>query len=450
MGVGGVAVDASGSAYIAGFTSPFIGNAFPAKNAFQSTYAGGALDAFLMKISPLGQGAADLVYATLLGGSNTDQALAVAVDAANPPNAYVTGTTQSPDFPTSAGSGGTAAAYQTNLHANATANAFLTVVAQNSATGLTSIAYSSYLGGSQSDAGQAIAVVSVPNAVVVSNQVYVAGSASSWDFPWRDNLQPFNGTSDAFVAKLDPTSSGTASLIHSTPLGGTAPVGGNATAVANGISTDGNGHIYIAGQTTAADFPTAGSPGNGFQVICGSCQQSPAVADAFVVAIQENPASEPSVYFIRPNITFPPSAVGAPNALQLVQLVNGGDASLHIFNVGLIGPYAQDFSLVGPAGCTSQPINPGATCTFEVGFVASIVEPEAAAITFSDDAPGTPQVIELAGQGGSGTQPLAVPTPPSTDFGSITVGQSSTPSAITLQQRDGRSLPQQCHASRSG
>ena len=101
MGVGGVAVDASGSAYIAGFTSPYMGNAFPAKNAFQSTYAGGALDAFLMKISPLGQGAADLVYATLLGGSNTDQALAVAVDAANPPNAYLTGTTQSSDFPTS-------------------------------------------------------------------------------------------------------------------------------------------------------------------------------------------------------------------------------------------------------------------------------------------------------------------------------------------------------------
>ena len=151
-----------------------------------------------------------------------------------------------------------------------------------------------------------------------------------------------------------------------------------------------------------------------------------------MVAIQENSTLEPSVYFTRPNITFPPTPVGTQNVFQLVQVVNGGDTPLHIFDVGLIGPYAQDFSLIGPAGCTSQPINPGATCTFEVGFVPSIVEPEAAAITFSDDAPGTPQAIELAGQGGSGTQPLAVPTPPSTDFGSVTAGLSSAPSEITL------------------
>jgi hypothetical protein len=223
MGVGGIAADGAGNAYIAGYTSSLVGAEFPVKNGFQSTYAGGSFDGFLMKISPLAQGPSDLVYATLLGGSSTDEALAVAVDSQNPPDAYVTGTTQSINFPVSLLSGSATAAYQPNIHANATANAFLTVVAQNPSTGIASIVYSTYLGGSELDSGQSIAVVSMPNQVTVSNTVYVAGSASSWDFPWHDNFQPFNGMSDAFVAKLNPAMSGTASLIYSTPLGGTAP-----------------------------------------------------------------------------------------------------------------------------------------------------------------------------------------------------------------------------------
>ncbi len=110
MGVGGLAVDAAGNAFLAGYTSSFVGAAFPAKNAFQAANAGGPFDAFLMKVSPLGQGASDLAYATLLGGSGLDKAFAVAVDTQNPPDAYVTGTTQSPDFPVSTASGGATAA----------------------------------------------------------------------------------------------------------------------------------------------------------------------------------------------------------------------------------------------------------------------------------------------------------------------------------------------------
>ena len=99
VGVGGIAVDAVDNGYVAGFTSD-AGNIFPAKNAFQSSYGGDPSDAFLMKVTPTGQGAADLVYATLLGGGSADQALAVAVDSGTPANAYVTGITQSKNFPT--------------------------------------------------------------------------------------------------------------------------------------------------------------------------------------------------------------------------------------------------------------------------------------------------------------------------------------------------------------
>ena len=255
-GVGGIAVDQSGNAYIAGFTGNSA-NGFPNKNAFQSTYGGGPTDAFLMKVSPQGSGPQDLVYATLLGGSGTDEALAVAVDSASTPSAYVTGTTQSPNFPTN----GSKAAYQPTLHLNAQSNSFLSVVAQDPISGMTSLSYSTYLGGSEVDAGRGIAV-SAPNAV------YIAGSTTSFDFPWRDNLQPFNGAGDAFVAKLDPTSAGTPSLVYATPLGGTSPAGGTAGASAAAVAADGAGHAYVAGSTTSGDFPTAvttAGPVNGFQ-----------------------------------------------------------------------------------------------------------------------------------------------------------------------------------------
>jgi hypothetical protein len=87
------------------------------------------------------------------------------------------------------------------------------------------------------------------------NQIYVAGTTTSWDFPWQDNLQPFNGDSDAFVALLDPTSPAGASLIYSTPLGGTAPVGLTAGSQGNAVAVDASGNAYIAGATSTADFP---------------------------------------------------------------------------------------------------------------------------------------------------------------------------------------------------
>ena len=259
-------MDASGNAYIAGFISNPL-SSFPSKNAFQSAYAGGDFDAFLMKLFPGGKSVADLIYATLLGGSESDQAFAVAVDSAAPPKAYVAGTTSSTNFPTN----GAVAAYQSSLPSNATtqtSNAFLSVIAQDPTTGQTSLAYSTYLGGSQVDAGYDLAVVE-PWAV------YVTGAAKSWDFPWRDNFQPFNGYGNAFVAKLDSTSAGAASLVYSTPLGGTSPPGENPGAQGSAIAVDASAAVWVVGQTTSADFPSAGNPGGGFQPVCASCQQTP-------------------------------------------------------------------------------------------------------------------------------------------------------------------------------
>ncbi|MGB0036263.1 MAG: choice-of-anchor D domain-containing protein [Candidatus Acidiferrales bacterium] len=427
VGVTGVAIDAGGNAYLAGFTSN-PGTSFAAMNAFQSTYGGDPFDAFLMKIRPSGNGAADLAYATFLGGANSDQAFAVRVGTAMPATAYVTGTTQSVNFPT----GGTAAAFQPKLQTTAPggANAFFSLVAQDATTGMTSLGYSTYLGGSQSDAGLSVAFAAV-------NAVYVAGETTSANYPWLDNFQPFNGDQAAFLTKLDPTSGGTASLVYSTPLGGTAPAGISAVTAGNAVALDAAGHVYIAGQTTAADFPRTATPMNGVQLTCASCQSSPPAADSFLVGISENSTgSAPSVSFNATKLNFGGQVVGAQNVPpQSGAVINTGSASLTISDIELTG--SADFSFVGQSNCKSGPIAPGGKCTFEVGFTPTIVGEEGAILIVTDNAPGNPQVLSIVGVGDG---PLAVPSPAALNFGSEPQGAKTAPMTMKLNNTGNQPL----------
>jgi Abnormal spindle-like microcephaly-assoc'd, ASPM-SPD-2-Hydin/Beta-propeller repeat len=430
VGAGGVAVDAADNAYLAGFTTN-PGTTFPAKGAFQSSYAGDPQDAFLIKLSPVGNGQADLVYATLLGGSGMDEAYAVAVDTSTPPKAYVTGTTASTDFPAN----GTIAGYQTTFHLGARANAFLSVVALNATTGMTSLAYSTYLGGSETDAGEAIYIAA-------PNEVYLTGATASFDFPWHDNLEPYNGASDAFVTKMDPTSPGSASLIYSTPLGGISPPGGSATASAAGIAAslgkDGVEHVYVAGQTTAGGFPSGGSPVNGLQLVCESCQASPPEPDAFVVEFGEGSAEMPSVYFNAANLNFGAQPVGSTNVPpQGGAIYNGGQIALVISNLGIAGLNARDFSLLSSGDCVNASINPGDFCSFGVGFIPTQVGPEAATVVVTDNAPGSPQSFEIIGMGAG---PLASFSATSLSFGNQPTGSTSPSQVITITNTGNQTL----------
>jgi hypothetical protein len=410
VGVGGLAVDAGGNAYIAGFTSN-PGTSFTALNGFQRTYGGDPSDGFVMKVRPSGTGAADLAYGTFLGGTGLDKALAVAVGAAMPATAYVTGATESTNFPMN----GTRAGPQIGL--KGTTNAFLAAISQDASIGKTSLTYSTYLGGGKSDRGLSVAVTA-------ANFTYVAGETTSYDFPWLDNFQPFNGDEDAFIAKLDPTEAGAASLVYASPLGGTAPPGATAVAGGHAIAADSAGHLFLVGRTTAADFPRAGNPGNGFQPVCTSCQTSPPAADAFVVAFQESGAVSPSVSFTVARINFGPQPIGVQNDPPLFAgLVNTGNAPLNVANLGINGPNASDFALILTEACMTVPIPPGPACSFEVAFLPSTVGPEKGFLTFTDDGPGSPQVLELLG---IGSGPLAVPSPASLEFGNQPTGTSAT------------------------
>ena len=111
----GIAVDSLGNAYVTGVTS--LSN-FPAVNAIQPTLGGGS-DVFVSKVNPLGSG---LVYSTYLGGSSNDEGVGIALDSLPVPNAYVTGRTDSTNFPTTSG------AFQTTF--GGTFDAFVTKISE--------------------------------------------------------------------------------------------------------------------------------------------------------------------------------------------------------------------------------------------------------------------------------------------------------------------------------
>jgi hypothetical protein len=219
----GIAVDQKGQTYVTGST---ISSDFPTKNALQSTYGGGA-DAFVTKLNQRGSA---FIYSTYLGGSGEgmgkdDRGNGIAVD--HQGQAYVTGGTGSPDFPTKN-------ALQPTLTGDR--DAFVTLFAADGST----LRYSTYLGGNSFDQGGGIAVDN-------RGQAHVAGSTSSSDFPIKNALQPtFVGSIDAFVAQL---SADGATLGYSTYLGGS----GNDQALA--ITVDQRGQTYVTGFTTSTDFP---------------------------------------------------------------------------------------------------------------------------------------------------------------------------------------------------
>ncbi|MBV9864674.1 MAG: SBBP repeat-containing protein [Abitibacteriaceae bacterium] len=228
-----IAVDSSGNAYITGFTSA---RNFPLKNPQQSTIGASDYDGFVTEISSSG---ASLVFSTYLGGNGNDEGFGIAVD--NFQHIYITGLTTSSDLATKNG-------YQPVQIVSNDQDAFMV---KYDVAG-SSVLYSTYLGGSSSDYGAAIAVDDAGNA-------YVTGDTSSTDFPITLGcFQPTpHSQTDAFVTKLDTTKSGTASLSYSTFLGGSTGPGGvyRGEDMGYGIQVDSGGNAVVVGATSSTDFP---------------------------------------------------------------------------------------------------------------------------------------------------------------------------------------------------
>jgi hypothetical protein len=221
----GVAVDPDGNAYVTGMTASADFPATP--GAFDESW-NGADDAYVTKLNPSGSA---LVYSTFLGGTGLEDGFGLALDRVG--GAYVTGNTASGDFPTTPGAfdrsynGGFRDVFVTKVDASGSA-----------------LAYSTFLGGSSGDLGQAIAVGRDGNA-------YATGTTASGSFPTTPNAfdRSLSGGGDAFVTRLDVAGS---ALVYSTFLGGSSVLmdGGEA------IAADRAGSAFVTGGTASADFPT--------------------------------------------------------------------------------------------------------------------------------------------------------------------------------------------------
>ncbi|MDM8530340.1 SBBP repeat-containing protein, partial [Anaerolineales bacterium HSG25] len=222
-----IVVDSSGNAYVTGYTTS---TDFSTTVGAKDTIFNGLTDAFVTKLNVAGTG---LIYSTYMGGSclGFEQGRDIAIDSSG--FAYVTGRTDCNDFPTTVG------AYDTFL--SGASDAFVTKL---NAAGSDWV-YSTYLGGLGIDTGDNIAVDSSGNAYVTgkTNGLFVT-TGGAYD-------TTSNGTSDAFVTKLNTTGSG---LTYSTYLGGAGDESGN------GIAVDSSGNAYVTGYTTSSSgLATAGA-----------------------------------------------------------------------------------------------------------------------------------------------------------------------------------------------
>ncbi|HEV3074439.1 MAG TPA: SBBP repeat-containing protein [Thermoanaerobaculia bacterium] len=316
----GIAVDASGNAYVTGGSSS---SSFPGMgaNSIQPGNAGGG-DAFLAKINPNGTA---LVYATFLGGSGYDVASSIALD----PDGivYLAGITQSSIFP------GIGEGAIQPLNAGG-GDAFVVKV---NATG-TAIVYATFLGGSGNDQGIGIAVDA-------AGAAYVVGFTSSTSFPGvgPGSLQPtFSGGGAGFVTKINPA--GTA-IVYSTYLGG------GVTDAVGAVAVDRAGIAYVTGNTSATSFPGVNS---------GSIQRANSGGgDAFLAEI--DPAGTAIVYS-----TFLGGS-GSDSGFTIAI-----DASGNAYIAGL----TTSATFPGVSGSSLQPANAGGADGYDA-FVTKVSNPNA-------------------------------------------------------------------------
>jgi hypothetical protein len=462
-----IVLDASNNAYLTGYTQSLTFPTTP--GAFQTTCKCSQTVVFVTKLNSTGSG---LIYSSYLGGSKGDEGYSIALDSSN--NAYLTGYTHSTDFPTSP------SAFQNKLNANVAA--FVTKI--NSVG--SALVYSTYVGGSTSATtpceacGTAVAVDSSGNA-------YICGLTAESNFPITPGVfqtvfaSSANGH-DAFLTKLNPTGS---ALIFSTYLGGTGDDG------ATGIGLDPSGAVWLRGNTKSTDFPitpgafqtkNAGSfdafvaelsstgsallystylGGSGteyggatsvlaldnqnppnvyvtgytdstnFPVVAGSLQTSNAgLNDAFVSKFSPSPNVG-----LSPGLNFGYVSDGTTSAPQTMTLTNTGNTNLTVSNVTIIGPNSGDFAETN--NCTT--VVPQSTCSIIVTFTPSINGAESADVSITDNAPNSPQLGSLTGNG-LGSGPAVMFSPTSLTFPTQLIGTSSSAQSVTLSNIGNQTL----------
>jgi hypothetical protein len=380
-----VAVDSSGNAYVAGVTaSATLGPVTPV-----NSYAGGG-DAFVAKLNPAASGAGSLVYFRYIGGSLADEANGVAVDSSG--DAYITGSTVSTNFPIVQG------AFQPK-YGGGNDDAFVTKI---NPTG-TGLIYSSYLGGTNTDIANAIAVDS-------SGSAYVTGQTCSLDFPLANPLQAASGGNcDAFISKVSTLAGvalNPAGLVFSAQSVGTTSQPQTVTVTNEGGPLTING-ITLTGTNASAfaETTTCGSslPAGGQCTISVTFTPTTIGTSVAQVAISDTAPGSPQVISLSgststlelsaTNLAFGNQDVGVASSVQTVTATNQGPIAITFSSIVASGAFSETDD------CTKAPLQPGTNCTINVTFTPQAAGSSIGALTLSDNAPGSPQIVMLTGTG---------------------------------------------------
>ena len=413
----GVAVDANANAYLTGYTSSpnFPGPGGGSPNGFQSTLKNVNGAAFVARIDTGTPNA--LSYSTYLSGTPNgfgnagDVGSAIALGPTG--DAYITGYSYATDFPLVGA-----------IDTNSNTPFAKTIVARidTTKTGVNSLVYSTYFGGTLNTAGGTGHGSDLGFGIKVdpTGNIYLAGTSNSIDFPvTTDAPQPKRvGIQNAVMSELNPTGS---AVLFSTYLGGS-----NEAAYSIALDSASPANAYIAG-ITSGNFPvTAGA----FQItdkVTGANNE-----DGFVAKL--SPGAVSGVFTTPPNLRFGNQTVTKTSAALTAALVNNTGAAITINSTGvtIAGTNAADFAISSNAcPAIGSTLAANTSCTVGVTFTPSTTSSESATLSFADTDSTSPQQVLLTGTGTPAPPAMSV-SPSTLNFGNQNLNTKSAAQTATL------------------
>ncbi len=411
----GVAVDAAGAAYVAGYTSS---SDFPATpGVFQQHGGEGTLSAFVSKFDAAG---GSLVYSTYFGGVNPAAAYGLAVDSLG--QAFITGYAFGPGLPLAAPIQSANASFD---------DAFL---AKLDPAG-SALIFSSYWGGGGDERARAIALDAAGNATI-------AGTTFSEDFPVMNALQPSytGGSFDAFVARFSGLTLPVASVVPASLTFSGQGVQTTSLPLSVTLDNPGDAPLVLTGVSTTGDFSQTNDCGTALapRAYCtvkvtfrpkdyGPRFGELSLADDAWTSPQRVPLAgngvPSAIVSLSPaSLTFGSQLVGTTSSAQTITFSNGGSVTLALSSIAADGDFTQT------SNCPAS-ILAGGQCSIQVTFRPTAAGTRAGVLTIADDAPGSPHWVTLSG---TGTQPVMSLSTSGLTFADQGVGTASAPQAVAV------------------
>lgn len=397
-----LALDASGSVYIAGETAstnfPTTTNAFQKQKAADGCAITPCTDAFIAKLNATGTA---LAYSTYLGGTDNDKAVDISVDSAG--NAWITGGTQSKNFPLTANAftagvvSPNSISFVTNLKADGSALLFSSLLGSSSGGGLSS--------------GTAIKLDG-------TGKIYVAGGTNDYpNFPTTPGaFQSLNagGPGDAYIAQIAPLISllptnilfppqaiGTTSApaVITLTNSSTSALSITATAITGDFAETNNCGTSLAANTSCqfnvTFTPSTYGSRTSFLTITDSAT---AATQAVSLSGMGTDPNNPFVQLSPTSLTFDDQSLHLASAAQLLTITNVGGVTLSITNISISGDFSQTNTCSGS-------LSSGAHCTVSVIFTPAATGKRSGTLSITDDASGSTQKVNLTGFGIPATPP---------------------------------------------